>query len=322
MKRYWIVLLGIAVVVAGYAAYRQWSAPRIMTIAAMSIAAEDARGFTALREALTRDGFREGQEVRYVWGGPVGNGNQLDAEATRLLAAKPDLVFVSTTPGTLAILRARKDQPVPVVFGPVSDPVAVGIAESERHPGGRVTGIRLAVVIGKRLEWFTRIVPSAKHVYVPYTDGDKSALTSLEKLKPAAEQLGVRLTLDVIAPEHLDEVAQRIPQGVDGVFLLQDIRMEAQIEKLAAACIARRLPLSAPGLGQVAKGALFSYGFDHPAIGQQAARLAAQVLRGADAGELPIETADNYLHINLATARQLGLSLSDDLLRQADHLIR
>jgi putative ABC transport system substrate-binding protein len=82
------------------------------------------------------------------------------------------------------------------------------------------------------------------------------------------------------------------------------------------------LPIAAPSLIQVEAGALFSYGFVHKDIGRQAARLADQIFKGMAAGDLPVEMGENSLSINLLTARKLGISIPDDILVQAEHIIR
>ena len=80
--------------------------------------------------------------------------------------------------------------------------------------------------------------------------------------------------------------------------------------------------MSAPSLLQVEQGALYSYGFLHREIGKQVARLMDQVLRGASPGQLPVETADSFLGINLQTAREIGLQVPEQALQQAALIIR
>jgi len=48
-----------------------------------------------------------------------------------------------------------------------------------------------------------------------------------------------------------------------------------------------------------------------------------KILRGAKAADLPVEQADKFeLIINLKTAKTLGLTISDSLLRRADRVIQ
>ncbi len=54
----------------------------------------------------------------------------------------------------------------------------------------------------------------------------------------------------------------------------------------------------------------------------QASHIADQVLKGADPGELPVETAEFYLGINLQTAKAIGLDIPSYVLQQAEIIIR
>jgi putative tryptophan/tyrosine transport system substrate-binding protein len=69
-------------------------------------------------------------------------------------------------------------------------------------------------------------------------------------------------------------------------------------------------------------GAVVTYAGSFPAMGRQAARLADQILKGIKPGDLPVETAEYFLHINLQTATAMGLDIPDTILRQADTVIR
>jgi putative ABC transport system substrate-binding protein len=56
--------------------------------------------------------------------------------------------------------------------------------------------------------------------------------------------------------------------------------------------------------------------------GEQAARLADQIFKGADPGSLPVETTEFFLSVNLITAEAIGVEIEDDVLEAADDIIR
>ena len=70
-------------------------------------------------------------------------------------------------------------------------------------------------------------------------------------------------------------------------------------------------------------GVVLSYGPMDDRSGLQAARLAHDILIDkTPTSDLPVETADYCLGINLKTAQSMGLKISDDVLQQADFIIR
>jgi putative ABC transport system substrate-binding protein len=73
---------------------------------------------------------------------------------------------------------------------------------------------------------------------------------------------------------------------------------------------------------QVEKGALTAYGIIHKKAGAQAAHIADQILNGIRPENLPVETAEFYLGINLKIAVSIGLEIPDDVLRRADVIVR
>src|SRR5207245_5943669 len=71
--------------------------------------------------------------------------------------------------------------------------------------------------------------------------------------------------------------------------------------------------------GLVEQGALFSYGPDFVAVGQDIARYVDRILKGAKPADLPVQqVARLELVINLKTAKELGLTIPQTLLLRAD----
>jgi len=69
-------------------------------------------------------------------------------------------------------------------------------------------------------------------------------------------------------------------------------------------------------------GGLISYSADHAAYFKRAAIFVDKILKGAKPADLPVEQPTQFeLVINLKTAKTLGLTVSQSLLLQADHLI-
>jgi putative ABC transport system substrate-binding protein len=317
-----LTLIAAAVLLQPPAPAPQRDGPRV--IAMVQLTDVDAQTVAGFQEGMARLGYRENKDVAYLTTGAIGSIDKLEEVIRGHLAKQPDLIFVSSTPATLAVKRLTESKRYPpVVFAPVNDPLAAGVVADLRHPGGHITGIRLPTGDDVRLQWLLRLVPHAKRIYLPYSADDRSALESMQQAEQTAATLGLKLLPQPVPSEGgVAAALAALPADTDAIFLPRDSRIEAGIDAFVAAARMRRLPLSVPSLTQVKVGALYSYGFVHRDIGQQAARLADQILRGLRAGDLPVETAENRLAINLAAARDIGVVIPDDILAQAEYVIR
>lgn len=70
-------------------------------------------------------------------------------------------------------------------------------------------------------------------------------------------------------------------------------------------------------------GGLISLGPDLVQIARQAAPYVDKILRGAKPADLPVSQPTEYtIHINLKTAKALGLTIPPSLLLRADEVIQ
>jgi putative tryptophan/tyrosine transport system substrate-binding protein len=269
-------------------------------------------------------GYQEGQNITYIYQGPASNIAELDSIARGLVAARVDLILALSTPATQATQRATAGTSLPVVFAPVTDPVAAGIVTDLRRPGGNITGVALGGDSeARRLEWLLKLAPQARRIYVPYNPDDASARSSLAAIRGAALKLNVELQpREARNTTEITAAFTGIPTDTQAVVLLQDSLVAARTDDFVKATIARRLPLSVPTDEQVQRGALVAFSAHLAALGAQTARLADRIFHGGQPADMPIETAEFFLTINLRTAKTIGLDIPDTYLREADEIVR
>jgi ABC-type uncharacterized transport system substrate-binding protein len=93
-------------------------------------------------------------------------------------------------------------------------------------------------------------------------------------------------------------------------------------ETMSAAANSKGLPSVFYTRTLSTRDALLTYGASDVDVARQAARVLAKILKGANAGDLPVERPTKLtLVINLKTAKALGLSIPPSLLLRADQLI-
>jgi putative ABC transport system substrate-binding protein len=194
--------------------------------------------------------------------------------------------------------------------------------DSIRQPGGNVTGVQTGNTIPKALEWLLKIVPGTTKVYTPYHSEDGISITSIALLHEAAATLGVELVPgEVRTQEELIAAIKTLP-GDAAIFLVPAPRFESRISDIIKVATERGIATGTYQSVFFEKGASVCYGGDLFSTGEQAARLVDQVLKGTAPADLPVETAEGFLSINLQTAEAVDFDIPDEILRQADTVIR
>jgi putative ABC transport system substrate-binding protein len=277
-----------------------------------------------LRDGLRELGFEEGRNFVLHVRDSKGDLKSVETAARSLEGEKVDLIFAMTTSVTLAAKRATKS--VPIVFYAGTDPVSVGLVESFRKPGGRLTGIHghFTRLTAKRLELLKEMVPRLRRVVTFYSPDNPAAQQSVKIARDAARQLKVELVERPVASvEELRAGLRALRPGEADAFLyVSDAMVASQAELIIESARAKRLPTMFQERGSVAAGALAAYGESFYTIGRLSAKHVQRVLLGADPRELPVEQNDRlHFIINLKTAKALGLTIPQSLLTRADEVI-
>lgn len=321
LMKLWAILLLLLFMVSGCGAAEPEKDGYTVGILSLGQSLEPVvNGF---KEGMTERGYVEGENITYVYSGPATSEDQLPAKLQEVMESPVDLLLTLSIPPTVLAQQATEGSDIPIVFAPINDPVATGIVQSLTDPGGNITGIKAGGFLPKELEWLLQISPNTERVFLPTNPTSQGAMQGLQQLQSAAAQLNVEIVVaEFTTEEMLLDLLNNIPDDVDAVMMITDSLILSHASDFIRAANGRQLPLASISLAQVQAGALFSFGPEFFPMGKQAARLVDQVLQGTAAGDLPIETAEFLLNINQKTAQTIGLQIPDNVLRQADTVIR
>lgn len=283
-----------------------------------------------LQKAFARIGYVDGQgmtlEFRYAHG-------RLDrhrALASDLVQLGVDVIMTLGGPAS----RAAKDttSTIPIVFSIVTDPVALGLVASMGRPGGNVTGVtsldpEQAV---RQFELIRTLLPKVTRVGIlsdmTIPGADSSGLAPIDRANAAAaRQLGIEPLLRKVAegpsPDYAGALDDMVKHGAEALLVLEVPMPLRDGKTVAELTTTRRLPTIFPG-GQSGTGGLISYGTSVADTWPLMTILVDKILKGAQPGELPVRTVPKReLVVNLATARGLGLTVPDEILKSADRVI-
>ena len=100
-------------------------------------------------------------------------------------------------------------------------------------------------------------------------------------------------------------------------------RFGAERKRIVELAVKYRLPAIYAEKEFVDEGGLMSYGVDYDDLFRRAAGYVDKILKGAKPADLPVQQATKFeFVINLKAAKQIGLTLSPDLLARANKVIK
>jgi putative ABC transport system substrate-binding protein len=306
-------------------------APQSSKVWRTGFMANGARGpdFDGLRKGFASLGYAEGQniisEARFAE-------HQLDrhpAFAADLVRLDVDLILTFGGPATTAAKRATAK--IPIVFLLVADPVAIGVAATIERPGSNGTGVTNhdPEQARKQFELLKEVFPELTRVAIlsdaDIPGGDASGLAPTESVNDeAARALGLRPQVFKVKgpnPDLEGAFAAMERERAEALLVLEVPVPIAHRKRVAELAAARRLPTIFPGsLGDA--GGLITCGTSVFDGLPRLPIIADKVLRGAKPADLPIEVISRRaLVINLATAREIGVTIPPDVLQRADNII-
>jgi putative ABC transport system substrate-binding protein len=278
----------------------------------------------AFVQRLSELGLTEGTNLTIERRHADSRPERLPELAAELAKLDCDVLFGSGLEASLAAL-VNSSRDTPIVFVAVDfDPVATGDVATLARPGGRVTGLTAlqSELPAKRLELVRELLPGVGKVVV-FTNEQTSAQLSL--VQGTARRLGLPLhVVDFKHPpfDYAAGFADAVGAKADALFVLGSglwVPARSQITEFA---LKARLPSVFHHSLWAEAGGLMSYGFNFIWMWRRGADMAANILRGAKPGDIPMEQPTTYeLVINLKTAKALSLTIAPTLLARANEVI-
>jgi putative tryptophan/tyrosine transport system substrate-binding protein len=278
----------------------------------------------ALKQGMRELGWNEGNIVfheKYA----EGRVQSLPALAQALVSEQVDVVVCSYPPAVRAMLSASNS--TPIVMGNVSDALRNGFIASLSHPGGTVTGItsQLEDTIPKIIEFVRQLVPSAKRLGALFNPTNPSTESFAAAARAATDALQLEFVREDAGsiPEVEPAIVSLVESGrADSGIIVADAMFLSEREKIARIVSKLRLPTGYLLKDHVKAGGLVSYGSSINANFRRAAYFVDRILKGAKPADLPAERPTHFeLIVNRHAAEQIGITIPDLILMQADEVI-
>jgi putative ABC transport system substrate-binding protein len=275
-------------------------------------------------------GYVEGKNITYEIARTNADPAGETAAAKKFIKDKVDLIFTFPTEPTVSAKAAVQGTNIPIVFA-YAGVEGFPLVKSVNAPGNNLTGVRFPgpEQMGKRLELIHEIASKAGRIFIIYDKNYPNTGPALATLRPLAGDFGLELvevpvtTLAEFIAE-LEKRTQAADAGADAMILMPDILNHSPDGMAAIFKFTSKfnLPLGGSFPPTVEGGAIFGNANDSLQVGSLAAPLADKIFQGIPAGTIPIVTPEQNLWLNYKRAQELGLTIPEVLLNQADNIIR
>ncbi len=274
-----------------------------------------------IRESMVAElaalGYKDGENITIDYQNAQNDQTNLKTIAQKFANSKYDLIVAIATPSAQAVVGETKD--IPIVFSACTDPVGSGLVASLEKPGANVTGTSDAISAVKIMELAQRITPGFKTVGALYNSSETNSVSVINDLKAYGAQNGIKVIDATVT--NTNEVQQAISSlvgKVDVVFSPIDNTVASAMPVVAQVANKAKLPVYVGADSMVKDGGLATYGVNYTTLGQETAKMVAEILKGTKPGDIPVKSmSDVEIYLNKDTAAAIGINIPDDVMAEA-----
>jgi putative ABC transport system substrate-binding protein len=181
------------------------------------------------------------------------------------------------------------------------------------------TGVGLEFSFEAQLEWLQRFLPRARSIGVLYNPEENQK--RVEQAARLAKKAGLHLDAqEVRTPQDVPAALNNLSKQADVLWgMVDSLTLSPTIGKnVLLFSFRNNIPYIGPSATWVKAGALYSLDWDYEDLGAQCGEMAQKILGGTEPAAIPPLSPRRVLYtLNLFTARQMKIPLSEELVRGA-----
>ena len=261
--------------------------PKKVAIASMGPHGSLEQVIAGFKQALADKGFVDGKGVVYEYSHGNFDPNLVPQVLTKLEAGKPAVLLTITTPMTQAAVKIVRDQTIPIVFAPVTDPVTAGLVPDWDHGSARFVGASNLQSMEAVLDFAKKLLGDVKSFGMLYNPGDANDIANKNLAETAAKAAGI--TFKAVGVDSVNDIGLRAAtlQGVDFIYAIPSSMLMPALPAIASAADRMKIPvISSSPQGAQDHVVLAAMSVSWTQVGYQAGLRAAAILNGAKPSEL------------------------------------
>lgn len=273
-------------------------------------------GFT---EGLIEKGLDLSKDVIIISRSASGDQMTFSNMAQSISKSDCNIIYTLGTQSTQEILNLTQTKNI--IFGAVTDPVKAGLFKNNlQTPLGNITGTQDLWPYPAQFDLIKVLLPNIKKIGVIYNSSEINSQVSIDYIKKECEKRNISLEEKTVVNESevITATNALINQKIELLFIPADNTAQTSSAVILNAC-QNKIPVFTGISGIVESGAIATVGTNYFELGKVNAEQAYEILKNnMQAKDIPVAIAEKGdIYINLKVAKQLGISVPEDIIKKA-----
>lgn len=199
-----------------------------------------------------------------------------------------DYIITASTPALQTV--AGFNDKIPHIFGAVTSPYVLGIAESPTKHRANITGVATLQPVESSIKLMRDIFPAAKRIGILWNSSEACSQICTEKARAASKKYNFELIEQNVTSisDIQDGLKSLLEKKIDLFFTSGDNTVVLASPQIANVLKSNKIPYFTNTFGDVKNGAFASLGADYHQVGTEVGKQSEKVFSGNNIKEIPI----------------------------------
>ncbi|HEM6271868.1 TPA: ABC transporter substrate-binding protein [Streptococcus suis] len=277
--------------------------------------------YKGIKAGLEEGGYTTTENLSIDFMNAEGDQSQVQTMSKKLVDNGNELLIGIATPAAQGLANATTE--LPIIMGAVTDPVGANLVTDLKNPGGNITGVSDQTPVADTVSLIKEITPDAKTIGVLYSSNEDNSKIQVAEFKAAAEEAGYTvLEYAVASSNELASTVEVASSKVDALFTPVDNTVASAFSTVVSVANKSKTPIFTSVEDMVEGGGIASVTLSQYDLGVATGKMAAKILDGANPADTPVQIFnEGTVVVNQKVAKELGITLSDDVINQASKVI-
>lgn len=277
--------------------------------------------YKGIKAGLEEGGYSTTDNLEIDFMNAEADQSQVQTMSKKLVDNGNELLIGIATPAAQGLANATTE--LPIIMGAVTDPVGANLVTDLKNPGGNITGVSDQTPVADAVSLIKEITPNAKTIGILYSSNEDNSKIQVAEFKAAAEEAGYTvLEYAVASSNEIAATVEVATSKADVLFTPVDNTVASAFSTVVSVANKTKTPIFTSVEDMVEGGGIASVTLSQYDLGVATGKMAAKILDGANPEDTPVQIFnEGTVVVNQKVAKELGITLSDDVISKASKVI-